>query len=131
MTEKAKTVVAVVVTSGQAVVVAKRVDQTPPWTFPSGELADGEPYGAAARRIVMREAGIPIVVADEVQIGRRVHPATQRDIVYVAATAEPLHSIKNGDPANLLGVKWATFAQARDLMPDMFDEVSAYLDGLE
>ena len=50
-------VVLAVITSDKGVLVAKRRDGIPPWTFIGGEIEGGETAGDALRRRVQAEAG--------------------------------------------------------------------------
>jgi 8-oxo-dGTP diphosphatase len=72
-------VAAVIVTSGDGVLVGRRSDGNPPWTFPAGKIEVGEsPEDTAMRetreetRLGVRSRGI---------IGSRIHPRTGRLIV--------------------------------------------------
>ena len=82
-------VVAAIVTSDRGVLVGRRVDGTPPWTFIAGEqdaVKDENPADTAVRE-VKEETGL-VVTAGEV-IGERVHPKTHRRMIYIAA--RPTH----------------------------------------
>ena len=95
-----------IVTSALGVLIGRRTDGTPPWTFPSGKIEPGESPSAAAVREVMEETGL---AARAVGIlGQRVHPKTGRTLVYVAA--EPVHRTAVGvaAPAELAEIWWAT-----------------------
>jgi NADH pyrophosphatase NudC (nudix superfamily) len=110
------------------VLVGRRNDRTPPWTFPAGEqdVVNGEDPADTARREVKEETGLRIMVGDV--IGERVHPKTGRQMVYIAA--EPASgSIKVivGDEEELAEVKWASYEEALSLMPDMFGPVKRHL----
>ncbi len=118
-------VVAAIVTSELGVLVGRRNDGEPPWTFIAGKVSDGERLSDAAQREVKEEAGL-LVEAGEL-IGERVHPRSGRPMIYIAA--HPTHgtSVHVGDEAELAEVKWVSYDEAQDLMPDMFGPVSAYL----
>ena len=78
-------IVAAIVTSDRGVLVGRRNDRDPPWGFITGEqdaVKDENPADTAVRE-VKEETGLRIVAGDE--IGRRVHPVTNRLMVYVAA----------------------------------------------
>jgi 8-oxo-dGTP pyrophosphatase MutT (NUDIX family) len=114
-----------IITSDLGVLVARRRDGIPPWTFLGGEIREGESSGDALRRRVQAEAGL--TVTDVHFIGRRIHPKTSRVMVYghVAVEAgEP----ELGDPEDLAEVKWVSIDETRDLMPDMYGPVRQYLD---
>src|SRR5580692_6674761 len=69
-------VVAAIITSPLGVLVGRRNDGSPPWTFIAGEVEPGESPEDAAVREVKEETGC-LVTAGGV-IGRRVHPKTGR-----------------------------------------------------
>jgi 8-oxo-dGTP diphosphatase len=123
--ETRQPVVAVIVTSGEGVLVGRRNDSTPPWTFIAGEVEPGERPEDAAIREVKEEAGLEIRVGD--RIGERVHPATGRTMVYLAAWPVRDTKVIVGDEAELAEVRWASSAEVADLMPDMFEDVREYL----
>ena len=121
-------VVLAVITSDQGVLVAKRRDGIPPWTFPGGEIQDGETAGDALKRRVREETGLlPTSVRF---IGRRLHPRTSRVVVYghvEVTSGEPVL----GDAEDLTEVRWASIDETRDLMPDIYGPVRQYLDELQ
>jgi len=116
-----------IITSDRGVLVAKRVDGIPPWTFLGGEIQDGETSGDAARRRVQAEAGLPVTSVRF--IGRRLHPKTSRVMTYLHVEVGPGEP-QLGDPGDLAEVRWATIDETRELMPDMFGPVRQYLDEL-
>jgi 8-oxo-dGTP pyrophosphatase MutT (NUDIX family) len=120
-------VAAAIITSDLGVLIERRNDKIPPWTFPAGEMLPGESPAETIIRRVPAETGID-VTPDHV-IGRRIHPKTGRVMIYVLATTAGT-SITLGDPDDLAEVKWASIAETRHLMPDMFPPVRAYLDDL-
>jgi 8-oxo-dGTP pyrophosphatase MutT (NUDIX family) len=120
-------IVAAIVTSRLGVLVARRNDGKPPWTFVAGEIERGEDPADTAVREVKEETGLRIS-ATEV-IGRRVHPHTGREIVYLAA--RPTHGTKAfvGDEQELAEVRWVDLAQAAELMAgSIFEPVRRYLE---
>lgn len=118
-------IVAVVVTSPLGVLVGRRNDGKPPWTFIAGEVEPGESPEDAAVREVKEETGC-LISAGEV-IGERVHPATGRHMIYI--TGHPTHGtdVFVGDEAELADVRWASLAEADELLPGMFGPVRDYL----
>src|SRR5271166_5077975 len=80
-------VVAAIVTSKLGVLVGRRNDGKPPWTFIAGEIEPGESPADAGIREVKEETGLQVEAGNE--IGRRVHPATGRTMIYMAA--KPTH----------------------------------------
>lgn len=118
-------VTAAIVVSELGVLVGRRHDGTPPWTFIAGEIEPGESPEDAAVREVKEETGL-LVRAGRV-LGRRIHPATGRTMIYM--TAEPTHGtdVFVGDERELADVRWISLAQADELLPGMFEPVRAYL----
>src|SRR5450631_2192575 len=80
---EAPPVAAAIVTSDRGVLAGRRNDNAPPWTFLAGEVEPGESAADAAVREVKEEAGIDVVVGRV--LGRRVHPATNRTMIYMTA----------------------------------------------
>lgn len=120
-------VVLAVITSDKGVLVARRNDKIPPWTFPGGEIRQGETPAEALRRKVQHESGL--TVTSTRFIGRRLHPKTSRVMVYGHVEVEPGEA-RLGDPDDLAELRWASIDETRTLMPDMYGPVRAYLDEL-
>lgn len=119
-------VVAAIVTSKRRVLVGKRNDRQPPWTFIAGEVEPGEQPEDAAEREVKEETGLEVRISQV--IGERDHPATGRHMIYLAAKpAGRSTRIAVGDEAELAEVRWVSLAEAGTLMPDMFPAVRDYL----
>ena len=120
-------IVAAIVTSRLGVLVARRKDGKPPWTFIAGEIEPGEDPADAAVREVKEETGLRIRSTGVV--GRRLHPQTGREMIYLAA--RPTHGTKVfvGDEQELAEVRWVDLAQADELMGGaMFETVHSYLE---
>jgi 8-oxo-dGTP diphosphatase len=117
-----------IITSDQGVLIAKRRDGIPPWTFLGGEARDGESPDAALRRKVAHEGGLTVTGVQF--IGRRIHPKTSRVMTYCHVTTEPGEP-QLGDPEDLEEVRWVSIDETRTLMPDMFSPVRQYLDELQ
>jgi 8-oxo-dGTP pyrophosphatase MutT (NUDIX family) len=120
-------IAAAIVTSRLGVLVARRNDGKPPWTFIAGEIEPGEDPAGAAVREVKEETGLRIRAAGV--IGRRVHPDTGREMVYLAA--RPTHGTKVfvGDEQDLAEVRWVDLGQADELMGGtIFEPVRSYLE---
>lgn len=110
------------------VLIAKRRDGIPPWTFLGGDIHEGESAGDALRRRVQAEGGLAV---ESFQfIGRRIHPKTSRVMVYCHVRVAPGEP-QVGDPEDLEEVRWASIDETRDLMPDMYGPVRQYLDELQ
>jgi 8-oxo-dGTP pyrophosphatase MutT (NUDIX family) len=80
-------IVAAIVTSRLGVLVARRNDGVPPWTFIAGEIEPGEDPAEAAVREVKEETGLRIRTMGV--LGCRIHPDTGREMVYLAG--HPTH----------------------------------------
>jgi 8-oxo-dGTP diphosphatase len=119
---------AIITSPDQRVLIAKRRDGIPPWTFLGGDIHEGESAGDALRRRVQAEGGLQ--VESFRFIGRRIHPKTSRVMVYchVGVAAGDLEP---GDPEDLEEIRWATIDETRTLMPDMYAAVRQYLDELQ
>jgi 8-oxo-dGTP pyrophosphatase MutT (NUDIX family) len=119
-------IVAAIVTSRLGVLVARRHDGKPPWTFIAGEIEPREDATDAAVREVREETGL--CTRATAVIGRRVHPYTGRELIYVAT--RPVHSTEAivGDEQDLAEVRWVDLAQADELMGGtIFEPVRSYL----
>lgn len=116
-------VAAAVITSGEGLLVARRHDRIPPWTFPATEIQPGESPAVAAARAVRKETGLSATI-DHV-IGRRIHPKTGRVMIYMEATVDGTDA-QVGD-ADLAEVRWIDLAEADQLMADMFPAVRQHL----
>ena len=116
-------VAAAIITSDGTILVARRHDRIPPWTFPATEIEAGESPAVAAARAVRKETGLTPTV-DHV-IGRRIHPKTGRVMIYLATSVDGTDA-KVGD-ADLAEVRWIDLAEADQLMPDMFPTVRQHL----
>jgi 8-oxo-dGTP diphosphatase len=118
-------VVAAIVTSRQGVLIGRRHDGTPPWTFIAGEQGPDELPRDTVEREVKEETGGD--VAAEQIIGERDHPVTGRHMIYVAATPTRETPLIVGGQAELAEVRWASLAEAEELLPGMYGPVREYL----
>jgi 8-oxo-dGTP pyrophosphatase MutT (NUDIX family) len=119
-------VVAAIVTSHQGVLIGKRNDGKPPYTFIAGEIESGESPADAAIREVKEETGLRVRAGGV--IGRRVHPKTGRTMVYMAARPTHGTEVFVGDEDELAEVRWVSLAEADDLMGGMiFEPVRQHL----
>ena len=112
--EQAPAVVAAIVTSPLGVLVGRRRDGKPPWTFIAGEVEPGEQPEDAAVREVKEETGL-LIEPGEV-IGEREHPATHRQMIYMAGRPARGLEVFVGDRAELAEVRWVSLAEADELM---------------
>lgn len=119
-------VITAIVTSDKGVLVGKRNDGKPPWTFIAGENEPMESPADTIVREVKEETGLEIVAGDI--LGERVHPKTGRHMVYVAAKpARRTTAVYVGDEDELAEVRWVTLAEADELLPGMFEPVREHL----
>jgi 8-oxo-dGTP pyrophosphatase MutT (NUDIX family) len=120
-------VAAAIVTSRLGVLVGRRNDGKPPWTFIAGEIEPGETASFAAQREVKEETGLEVEPGPI--IGDRVHPVTHYPMTYVAAKpARPDDlAVFVGDEEELAEVRWVSLAEADELLPGMFEPVREHL----
>jgi 8-oxo-dGTP pyrophosphatase MutT (NUDIX family) len=119
-------VVAAIVTSHAGVLIARRNDGKPPWTFIAGKIEPGESPADAAIREVKEETGLRIRAGGI--IGRRVHPKTGRTMVYMAARPTHGTDVFVGDPEELAEARWVTPEEADELMSGtMYEPVRDHL----
>lgn len=118
-------VAAAIVTSGLGVLVGRRNDGKPPWTFIAGEVEPGERPEDAAIREVKEETGLEAAAGGA--IGERVHPATGRTMIYLAARPVRGTDVFVGDETELAEVRWVSLAEADELLPGMFGPVRDHL----
>ena len=118
-------VVAAIVTSQHGVLVGRRNDGKPPWTFIAGEIEPGESPADAGIRGVKEETGLQVEAGQEV--GRRVHPS--RTMICMAARPTHGTDIFVGDRDELGEVRWVSLAEADELMQPhgMFGPVREHL----
>ena len=124
--KQAQPIAAAIVTSDRGVLVGRRNDGKPPWTFIAGEVEPGELPEDAAVREVKEETGL------EVRAGRLIgernpHPATRRHMIYMAARPTRGTDIFVGDEAELAEVRWVGLAEADQLLPGIFEPVREHL----
>jgi 8-oxo-dGTP diphosphatase len=120
-------IVAAIVTSPLGVLVGRRNDGTPPWTFIAGEqdaVKDENPADTAVRE-VKEETGLRIQAGE--LIGERIHPKTGRTMIYIAATPTHGTEIFVNDERELAEVRWVGLAEADELLPGMFGPVREHL----
>jgi 8-oxo-dGTP diphosphatase len=118
-------VVAAIVTSAKGVLVGRRNDGIPPWTFIAGEQEPGELPEDTAIREVKEETGLEVRAGDV--IGERAHPATGRTMIYMAARPVRGTKVIVGDEEELAEVRWVSLAEADELLPGMFGAVREHL----
>jgi 8-oxo-dGTP pyrophosphatase MutT (NUDIX family) len=123
---RTETIVAAIVTSSKGVLVGRRIDARPLWTFIAGEHIEGETFEETAVREVVEETGLEVVTAET--IGERKHPRTHRWMTYIAATPVSGTDAIVGDADELAEVRWVSLEQADMLMGGtIFEPVHEYL----
>jgi 8-oxo-dGTP pyrophosphatase MutT (NUDIX family) len=127
-------VAAAIITSRPGVLVGRRRDGHPPWTFPAGKIEPGQSPEDAAVRETLEETGLRVRATGV--IGSRIHPRTGVRIVYVAATPmavtevrirEALADSAASADGELTAVRWVGLAEAGELMGDMAEAVRQHL----
>ena len=111
---KPETVVAAIITSPRGVLVGRRRDGRPLWTFIAGEHVDGESLEQTAVREAMEETGLAVRITGP--IGERKHPRTHRWMAYFAAEPAAGTDAIVGDEDELAEVRWVSLAEADMLM---------------
>lgn len=125
-TPEPEPVVAAIVTSSAGVLVGRRNDGKPPWTFIAGKIEPGESPADAAVREVKEETGLRIRAGG--LIGRRVHPKTGRTMVYMAARPTHGTDVFVGDAEELAEVRWVSLTEADELMGNaIFEPVRQHI----
>lgn len=125
-TPEPQPVAAAIVTSPLGVLVGRRHDGKPPWTFIAGEVEPGESIADAAVREVKEETGLLVAAAPR-EIGRRVHPKTGRTMIYLACTPTEGTDVVVGDEDELAEVRWISLTEADKLLPGLFEPVREHL----
>ena len=119
------TIVAAIVTSPQGVLLARRHDGKPEWTFPGGAHEVGERYADTAVRETLEETGLAVITRE--LIGERNHPKTGRHMVYIAATPINGTEVRVGDPDEHSEVGWYPWTTAEAMLPHLFEPVAHHL----
>lgn len=94
-----------IVVSHLGVLIERRRDGRPPYTFVAGEIEPGESVADAAVRETKEETGIDVVAAGEL-IGDRIHPRTGAHMHYLACLPRGSLDAVVGDPDELAEVFW-------------------------
>jgi 8-oxo-dGTP diphosphatase len=118
-------IVAAIVTSKRGVLIERRHDGRPLYTFPAGEAEPGESPADTAIRETKEECELQIVVSHV--IGERNHPKTGRHMIYLAARPYQGTAVHNGDEAELAEVRWVDLPEAEELLVGMYEPVHEHL----
>lgn len=121
-------VVAAIVTSPLGVLGSRRRVGKPEWGFITGEIEPGESPVDAAVREVKEETGLEVTAGGH-PIGRRVHPATKRTMVYLACTPVAHSDLELfvGDPVELAEVRWLSLCEIDELFVGLYKPVRNHL----
>jgi 8-oxo-dGTP diphosphatase len=119
-----------IITSPSGVLVVRRKDKTPEYSFPGGEVQVGETPADALVRRVLDETRV--VIRPDTVFGQRIHPRTSRHMIYMAATtAEDSPSPRlNPDDEDLNEVRYAGLDEVRELMPDIYKPILEHLEAV-
>ena len=99
-----------VVVSRHGVLTGKRRDGIPRWTLPGGKVMSGESSAEAVVREVAGECGLTVCAG--VELGRRIHPLTGREIVYLACEPVDDTAPRAASPRELVQVCWLRLGEA-------------------
>jgi 8-oxo-dGTP diphosphatase len=119
------TVAMAIVTSERGVLLARRHDGKPLWTFIGGGTEEGESPSDAAVREVKEEAGLGVRAHS--LLGQRVHPKTGVAMAYVACTPANGLEVHVGDPDDHAEVRWVPWSEAEGMLPHLFEPVAEHL----
>lgn len=111
---------AVIVNDGRFLLVQRTVSEgSLSWQFPAGEVESGELVEDAAVRETAEEAGLVVVAKS--RLGERVHPATGRQMVYVACEVidGEAHA---ADDEEIAAVAWIGMDEIPEYVPHGFYE---------
>jgi len=120
---------AVIVSEGRLLLARRRErEDSIVWVLPGGEIEPGEDAAEAAVREALEETGLR-VVARQV-LGSRIHPATGREMHYVACDVVA-GTASIGDADELDAVEWVSIGQLGEFVPyGFFAPVQQHLDEL-
>lgn len=118
---------AVIVNDGRVLLVRRRVKEgSLSWQFPAGAVEPGESSDEAAVRETLEETGLKVEAVKD--LGKRVHPATGRQMSYTACTVVD-GTARIGDAEEIDAVEWLESSQLAEYVPyGFFGPVQEYLD---
>ena len=122
-----KVALAVLKNENGQVLIGKRADGEPPWSFPGHDmvLETFDPDYVLDQADLALEDETGLTADANSVIGYREHPATKAMCYYVAMGKPINNKLKPG--GSLTEVKWVKLVEALRLMPDMYGPVKQYL----
>lgn len=114
-----------IVTNGAGVLVVRRKDGVPLWSFPATEIIGDEPVADTVSRNVPRETGVEVKPKE--LLGRRFHPRTGWVMVYVSADPTTEQAPQVLDTEDLAEVRYMGLDEVLSVMPDMAPVVREHL----
>lgn len=114
-----------IVTNGTGVLVVKRRDAVPPWSFPATAVREGESLSDCVTRNVPRETGIEVTPKE--LLGKRFHPRTGWAMHYVSASPTSEQAPQVLDTEDLVDVRYMPLDEVLQVMPDMMPAVKMHL----
>lgn len=125
MTER-EAVVAVV-TSERGVLLVRRRDGQPEWSFPGGAPKPDELYADAVVRECREQTAQSLMVAGV--LGHRAHPITGVHVSYVACLpVAGERAVQVCDPEAHSEVAWVPWHEARERLVDVLEPVAEHLE---
>ena len=129
MSERPAIAAAVIAQDGRVLLVRRHVKEgSLSWQFPAGEIEPGERPEDAAVRETREETGL--IVGVRHALGERIHPATKRQLFYVACDviAGTAHV---ADAEELDAVAWPNLDELSEYVPyPFFGPVQEHLDAV-
>jgi 8-oxo-dGTP diphosphatase len=118
---------AVIVQDGRLLLARRREREgSVLWALPGGAIEPGESAEQAAEREALEETGLD--VAARRVLGSRVHPATHREMHYVACDVIA-GTARIGDPEEHDAVEWVPIGELGEYVPfGFFGPVQEHLD---
>lgn len=119
---------AVIVRDGEVLLIQRRQREgSLLWALPSGGVEQGETPERAAERETLEEVGLNVRATNV--LGERIHPATNRRMIYVAC--QPMDDAEPTvlDTEEIAELAWSRKAQLAQYVPHgFFAAVQEYLD---
>lgn len=114
-----------IVTNETGVLVVKRKDGVPPWSFPATAVAEGESLADCVTRNVPRETGVEVVAKE--LLGKRFHPTTGWAVFYISCSPASEQAPEVLDTDDLSEARYMPLNEVLKVMPDMAQPVREHL----